>query len=1219
MEKVFIWAMCWSLGALLELEDRKKFNHKLKEVADKAQFPPVGDETAFEYFVNPEGQWQHWKTRVKDWHYPTDVDPSFGDLLLPTLDSLRYVDQLTMLVPAGKPVLFTGAPGVSKSATIQMFISGLDLDKWQKKMVPFSFVTSPEIFQRTLESCVEKRQGRTYGPPGGKKCAFFVDDISMPVINSWGDQITNEIVRQCLDENGCYNLDKAGEWRIFADMGYISAMVHPGGGRNDVPHRLKRQFNLINVTMPSLGAINNIFGSIMSGRLSTVSPFHAVSREVATAVSKLTEATIELWQRTSNKMLPTPAKFHYSWNMREISRVFGGMFMADRKVIVDEKYLVNLWRHECERVFTDKLTNAADKEWENKTILNVVEMVYGKDLAARVSGPCYFVNFLLDPVFDDDGVCVNERPQSYEFAQALDHVRAKSLAFQEKFNEENKVGKLELVLFEYALEHLMRISRCMCQDRGSMMLVGVGGSGKQSLTRLASFIAGNFIFQISITKYYSTSNLFEDIKLLYKTAGLKGKPVTFIFTDAEVKEEGFLEYINQILSTGEVSNLFPKDEIDAILGDLRPVAKKAKIEDTLENLTKFFFDRVRNMLHMVLCMSPVGDKLSSRSRKFPGLINCTTVDWFLAWPEEGLLNVSRKFITEFKMETTTESKTGLMAHMAKIHSLVTVATTEYFSSFRRNVYVTPKSYLSFLKTYCQVYSAQYNGIKTLSDKINNGLVKLEEAAKDVAKMQVELKQTEIVLQEASAKSAVLLKEITIGTAAAEKTKTEVKIVADMAGNKATVIGGEKAEVEKDLLAAKPALEEAESALDAIRASDIKDLAKLGKPPEVIKVIFDAVLILKHSPVLKCQMTDIKGIPMYVTNYSEAQSSRNSMMGDANAFVASLQNFPKENITDEDCELLAPYTESALFTVEMAAKASSLAIGLCKWARAMKTYHEIAKVVIPKMDALRVKEAELATANKQLAQAQALLASAQASLDEMQVKFDTAMAEKQKLQDDADNTKRKMSAANALISGLSGEKVRWTQQSKEFDDQIARLVGDCAIACAFLSYLGPFNKIFRDKLTKVAFTNDANERKVPGTKGLDIAGMLVDSATTGEWNLQGLPSDELSVQNGILTTRASRYPLMVDPQGQGLSWIRCKETVNCVKETSFQDKGFRVKLEQCMEGGLPLLLANVENELDPVLDPVLDKSFIKKGKNFIVALADKGKNRVSHLVVYCIFL
>ena len=101
--------------------------------------------------------------------------------------------------------------------------------------------------------------------------------------------------------------------------------------------------------------------------------------------------------------------------------------------------------------------------------------------------------------------------------------------------------------------------------------------------------------------------------------------------------------------------------------------------------------------------------------------------------------------------------------------------------------------------------------------------------------------TEKILQEAAQKSAVLLKEITVGTAAAEKTKAEVKIVADAAGEKATTIGGEKAEVEKDLEAAKPALLEAEQALNAIRAEDIKNLKALKKPPDVIKIIFDVSL------------------------------------------------------------------------------------------------------------------------------------------------------------------------------------------------------------------------------------------------------------------------------------------------------------------------------------------------------------------------------------------
>ena len=157
-------------------------------------------------------------------------------------------------------------------------------------------------------------------------------------------------------------------------------------------------------------------------------------------------------------------------------------------------------------------------------------------------------------------------------------------------------------------------------------------------------------------------------------AGVKGTPVTFLFTDAEVKDEGFLEYINQILATGEVSNLFAKDEIDAILGDVRPVAKKEMkgFIDTADNLLKYFYDRVRNNLHVTLCMSPVGDTLSSRARKFPGLITCTTVDWFLPWPTEGLKNVSEKFIADFPMATEEPTRRALMGHMAAVHSIVQV-------------------------------------------------------------------------------------------------------------------------------------------------------------------------------------------------------------------------------------------------------------------------------------------------------------------------------------------------------------------------------------------------------------------------------------------------------------------------------------------------------------------------------------------------------------------
>ena len=296
---------------------------------------------------------------------------------------------------------------------------------------------------------------------------------------------------------------------------------------------------------------------------------------------------------------------------------------------------------------------------------------------------------------------------------------------------------------------------------------------------------------------------------------------------------------------------------------------------------------------------------------------------------------------------------------------------DYFNQYRRNVYVTPKSYLSFLRSYQEVYTDKHSGIKVLADKINNGLTKLLEAQEDVSKMKHELAASEVVLAEATRKSAELLKEITANTAVAEKTKASVKVIADAANETATTIGHEKAEVEKDLEEAKPALLEAENALNAIKAEDIKNLKALKNPPVVIKIIFDGVLLLRRKPMLRCQVVEEKGTQCYKDNYPQA-----SAMMSESTFLAQLQSFPKETITDEDCELLMPYVEHSLFSAEAAAKASGLAVGLCKWVRAMVTYHMIAKVVIPKMDALKLKEGELAVANRKLDGANAELAAAQ---------------------------------------------------------------------------------------------------------------------------------------------------------------------------------------------------------------------------------------------------
>ena len=81
----------------------------------------------------------------------------------------------------------------------------------------------------------------------------------------------------------------------------------------------------------------------------------------------------------------------------------------------------------------------------------------------------------------------------------------------------------------------------------------------------------------------------------------------------------------------------------------RNECKGAGIQDTRENVWKFFIDRVRRMLKVVLCFSPVGTTLRVRSRKFPAVVNCTCIDWFHEWPEEALVSVSRRFLEEVEL------------------------------------------------------------------------------------------------------------------------------------------------------------------------------------------------------------------------------------------------------------------------------------------------------------------------------------------------------------------------------------------------------------------------------------------------------------------------------------------------------------------------------------------------------------------------------------------
>ena len=393
IEHLYIFSVMWSVGALLELDDRSKMEKWARDNTqlDLPKCAPDSGDTIFEFMVNKYGNWEHWSNLVEEYVYPTDSVPQYASILVPNVDNVRTDFLIHTIAKQAKGVLLIGEQGTAKTVIIKGYMSKYNIEEHLSKSLNFSSATTPLHFQRAVESYIDKRVGTTYGPPAGKKMTVFIDDVNMPRINEWGDQVTNEIVRQTMEMKGFYSLDKPGDFTHIQDVQLVAAMIHPGGGRNDIPSRLKRQFVIFNCTLPSNASIDKIFGVIGQGYFCKQRRF---CKEVVEMVGLLVVATRRLWQLTKVKMLPTPDKFHYVFNLRDLSRIWEGMLHTDCDTVKDTKTLLALWNHECTRVIADRFVSANDKQWFSRCLLRVVEEEFDEQTRDLVPEEPYFVDFL---------------------------------------------------------------------------------------------------------------------------------------------------------------------------------------------------------------------------------------------------------------------------------------------------------------------------------------------------------------------------------------------------------------------------------------------------------------------------------------------------------------------------------------------------------------------------------------------------------------------------------------------------------------------------------------------------------------------------------------------------------------------------------------------------------------------------------------------------------
>ncbi|KAH9277041.1 hypothetical protein BASA83_000559 [Batrachochytrium salamandrivorans] len=1166
---IFLFCYIWSIGGNLADGYQDHFDTFMREMLDaspiaEAQIPTSSN--VFSYLVDLKTcRFILWDDIVPSFKFSSET-PYF-DMIVPTSITVKYAYLLEALISNSCPVLFTGNTGVGKSIIIQDLLNRVGRKNKNLNMtLNFSAQTNSAQTQQMVELKLEKKRKNIFGAPVGfNKVVLFVDDLNMPKMDTYGSQPPIELLRQYLGFGGFYDREKLS-WKVIQDVDIVAACSPPGGGRNHVTFRFLRHFNILNIPIPSELSLSKIFKSIVEGFLK---PFSA---EIKSSCEAIVNSAIEIYHRMCTELLPTPAKSHYTFNMRDLSKVVQGMLQARPGSITTKTELVRLFCHESSRVFHDRLIDDVDRQYFNSLLSELSEKNFGIPMSKE--------NFATTPImfgdFSKRGVASVDRI----YCEMVD-MKIMTVLLEEYLEEYNVTMNkdLRLIFFMDAKQHITRISRIIRQPRGNALLVGVGGTGKQSLTRLACHISDYACIQIELTRAYGQDEWHEDLKNIYRLAGVEGKNTVFLLSDTQIKQETFLGDINSILNSGEVPNLFENDEREKILGELRPMAREKGLSEDRDSVYQLFISRVRDNLHIVFGTSPVGNTFRTRCRMFPSLVNCCTIDWFDEWPRDALLSVSRRFL-EFVDLGSDEMKDKVAGMCVEIHASVGEIAKKFYTELRRRYYTTPTSYLELINLYVSMLQEKRKELGTSRDRLRNGLNKLAETNDLVSNMQVELESLGPELKVRAQDTEALMIKIAKDQETADGVRKIVFEEEAVVRERALQTEVIATEAQRDLDEALPALDAAYKALDGLEKKDIAELKVFSKPPDLVLMVMEAICILfKFKP--------------------DWENSK-KLLSDPQ-LMRKMAEYDKDNIPESISKKLKKYIESPNFNPDAVEKVSRACKSICMWAIAMDLYSRVFKEVLPKRKRLEEAQSTLEITKAKLAEKAAALAEVESQLEKLKAKYENSVSSKRLLIDKMEETTRRLSRASKLTLALADEQIRWTDSVERLHLQIDNLVGNIFLSAASVAYFGAFTSSYRTELVQ-QWVVSCQSAGIPVSANFHLLEHLADPAVVRDWNIQGLPADALSIENGILVTRGRRWPLMIDPQGQANHWIRNMEGPE-LKTIKLSEPKFLRSLESAIRTGQAVLLEDVGEQLDPALEPLLLKQTTRQGGRILMKLGD----------------
>ncbi|CAI5714683.1 unnamed protein product [Hyaloperonospora brassicae] len=1196
--KWFVFSILWGFGGSMDSANRIDLcDFVAQTLENRLTFPMPGsstpDSSLLEYEVDiSDGEWRQWLRSIPQLDLESHQVLA-TDVVVTTVDTIRHVEVLRGWLSQHRPLILCGPPGSGKTMTLTSTISSLP--EFEFASLNFSSGTSPDLILKTFSQyCEYKRtpDGMLLAPKSPEKwLVVFCDEINLPEADRYGTQRVITFLRQLIEQGGFW-LGGKNTWVRLERIQFVGACNPPTDpGRVPISPRLLRHAPVLLVDFPSYPSLKQIYGTFNRALLK-------LTPSLRSYVQPLTDAMVDVYD-SNQKKFTAEMQPHYIYSPRELSRWMRALYEAIEPLEyeIDVETLVKLVFHEALRLFMDRLVTSEEQKWcfhmvketlrnyfpQSATALEVVE--YGGQHSILFS----------------TWLSKSYTEVTTEFLRK--HIEARLRVFYE---EELNV---QLVVFDSVIDHVLRIDRVLRQPLGHLLLVGESGAGKTVLSRFVSWMNGMSVFQIKLTSNYTLDNFDDDLRIVLKRCGCEAEKICFIFDESNVLDSAFLERMNALLASGEVPGLFEDDEYSSLMHACREAVQRdgVIIENTEDELFRYFTKQVQRNLHVVFTMNPASGGFQNRTNTSPALFNRCVVDWFGTWNDHALAQVAFEFTNTLDLAGSTDFvipddaadvlaklsphiATGtfrdvLVGSIVHFHHAVLLHMRRLQKRHMKFNHISPRDYLEFIRHFVSLYSEKRAQLEDQQLHLNVGVQKLQATHEQVAELQGQLSLKEKELRKKDIEANEKLQQMVQEQNEAQEKKRDTEALAiDLAG-KDEEIRLRKEVVEADLALAEPALLDAQASVNSIRKAQLDEIRALARPPAAVRMTMEAVAVMLGESSL------------------EWADLRRFIRKDD--FISQVVHFDSEKLTARQRHIIkVNYVDKVdEFDYEKVNRASKACGPLYKWIVSQLSYTNILHKIQPLREEVQTLVDKSVDLRARYEQAKVTIDALEIRIESLKHEYAALINEAQLITNDMASVSKKVERSVALLGSLLQESERWEAGSNDFDTQMKTLVGDTLLSSAFLTYIGFLD--FQQRKILVQDWRDILDSMGIGTKRqLSFVDYLSRPNEQLEWQMSDLPSDELCYENAIILQRFHRFPLIVDPSGQANNFIMkyySLKTSTKIAQTSFLDSSFMKVLASAIRFGTALLVHEVEN-IDPILNPVLNRELYKTGGRVLIRLA-----------------